>query len=139
MVVEKDQEYEKVDEFENLKAFITGKFEDLEGKMSFPDLPLSVALDKLTEQLKIIPGNLSKINDMIKECKGCVSMARAVLQDRRTMTPRWYNLDECAPPEAGEIWVKDIDGNETIAVCKGKAIIYPASSSLKIPEFWKPV
>lgn len=134
MLDDRDEEY-----VESMKSFIIGCFEDLEAKITKPDLPLTVALNELMDVLESNKENVKKISTMVNELKGCVSMSRAILKERRNLTPRWYRIDEIETPPTGEIWVKDIDGTETIAVCKGKALIYPASSSMKPPEFWKPV
>lgn len=58
--------------------------------------------------------------------------------NQKDNTAGWYKIRDTNTPEYGEIWVKDIGGRETIARCDGRAIIYPASSSMKKPEFWKP-
>ncbi len=82
--------------------------------------------------------NIKKFNRMILELNGSVSRCRALFDGQKQHTPRWYMLKDVSPPERGEIWVKDIDGTETLAKCEGRAIIYPASSSMKSPEFWRP-
>ena len=83
--------------------------------------------------------NVKKFNRMTLELNGAVCRCRALFDHQKVHTPRWYMLKDVSPPERGEIWVKDIDGTETIAKCEGRALIYPASSSMKPPEFWRPV
>ena len=61
------------------------------------------------------------------------------ISPRKDNTPVWYDITKVDIPPTGEVWIKDINGVETLAKCKGRALIYPASSDLHEPEFWKPV
>ncbi len=82
--------------------------------------------------------NVKRFNRMTLELNGAVSRCRALFDHQKEHTPRWYTLKDVSPPEEGEIWVKDINGTETIAKCEGRAIIYACSSEMKSPEFWRP-
>ncbi len=98
-------------------------------------------MDKIANDLKRLDDSILKVDKLSKEMSGAIIMARSLLHEGREKTPKWYKISDSDQliPTNGEIWVKDINGAETIATCLGKAIIYPASSTLKKPEFWKPV
>ena len=83
--------------------------------------------------------NLKKYKTLVQELNGVIIKCNALFEKSKNNTPLWYKIDKIQPPEIGEIWVKDINGTETLATCKGRAIIYPSSSFLKVPEFWRPV
>lgn len=83
--------------------------------------------------------NLKKYKTLVQELNGVIIKCNALFEKSKNNTPLWYKIDKIQPPEMGEIWVKDINGTETLATCKGRAIIYPSSSFLKVPEFWRPV
>jgi hypothetical protein len=134
--VEGEEEYSEI---ELLNQLIDARFDALESTLSNPDLPLARELNKTLKVAEHINQNMTKFTDMLKEFKGSIAICRSLLRERNDMTPRWYKLGVVEAPTSGEIWVRDIDGNETIATCQGKAIVYPASSSLKAPLFWKPV
>lgn len=131
---------EKIEQFEErLDDTLEGMFARLEKTVKDPELQFVIKASELIKSIEFMDTNINKFNKMINEFKGCIAMSRAVLQERKDLTPRWYNIEKIDAPMKGEIWIKDIDGNETIAACKGKAIIYPADSSIKEPMFWKPV
>lgn len=146
-----EEELGDSEEVANLKNFIYNRLEDLEVKLTeqISELRpgeikkiLSSVESTLANVEDIVEAHLKnevKFNSMINELKGCISMSRACLQERKDLTPRWYRIDEIDVPTSGEIWVKDLDGHETIAACCGKAILYPAGSEMKRPVFWKPV
>ena len=139
MSKEKEKEIDICKIVDNLKIFIGDKMESIEYKIDKPSLPFTAMFDKLGTQIENADLNIRKFSKMLNELKGCIAMSRSVLKERNDLTPRWYRLDNIETPSRGEIWVKDLDGNETIAACRGKAIMFPAGSSVKEPIFWKPV
>lgn len=129
----KDYEFEKIMEAlsERDQAFLV----ELDNIMNKKTLGL---LQSIIKNMEKFERNTKKFEDMVKELNGSVTRCRALFNDRKNNTPLWYKIEDCPPPEMGNIWVKDINGNETLAKCQGRAIIYPADSSMKHPEFWKP-
>lgn len=75
----------------------------------------------------------------LKELRGLLDTARSIVRERKDTTPRWYDIEQTPPPKSGQIWVRDIDGQETMATCLNCAIVYPIGSSMKLPKFWKPL
>lgn len=136
---ENEFEDEKFSGIQILRQELETSFERLEERLANPNLPLTQELKKTLKVAKNINENMTKFMDMLKEFKGSIAICRSLLRERNDMTPRWYKLADIDAPHVGEIWVKDIDGNETIATCRGRAIVFPASSSVKAPLFWKPV
>ena len=138
------EEYEKPSDLESMKNFLDDRFEDWEERLeakinTISPEKIESLLNKIIFTLDKHDKNAAKFDVMVKELNGAICKCRALFKDQIYKKPIWYDIEKNAPPQSGEIWVKDIDGNETIATCKGLAIIYPVSSSLKSPEFWKPV
>ena len=127
-----------------LKDFLDEKFLDWEARLAnrlneIDTKQIKILLAEIKGSLEHFAANAQKFENMMKELNGTVVRCRALFDHQKDRTPVWYDISHHVPPERGEIWIKDINGAETLATCKGRAIIYPASSVLKEPEFWKPV
>ena len=138
------KEYEKPIDLESMKIFLDERLSELEYRLNikfgkFDPEKIESILNKILCTLDKHDHNAAKFDVMVKELNGAICKCRALFKDQINRKPVWYDIEKHAPPKIGEIWVKDIEGNETIATCKGLAIIYAASSSVKLPEFWKPV
>ena len=124
-------------ELEALHETVCDKFAELEKKLDTKKI--HSLLNDIEKKLEFFKRNSAKFDTMVKELNGAICFSRALFKDQKNKTPVWYKISEINPKDHGEIWIKDIHGTETLARCEGLAIIYPASSSLKAPEFWKPV
>lgn len=82
--------------------------------------------------------SILRTDEQIKAVNGAAQFCRAVFKESKENVPQWYILKDISPPESGTVWIQDIEGNQTLARCEGKAIIYPAGSALKSPKYWKP-
>lgn len=98
-----------------------------------------LSVEKLKKSVEDVSASETKFNKMIGELNGAVARCRALFKEQLNKKPIWYVVGDVPFPASGEVWIKDIDGNETIGTCKGLALLYPADSSLKEPQFWKPV
>ena len=84
------------------------------------------------EQQSYYDQNIRKLDDMIKEFKGCLSMARSFL-------PKWSKIGKDSPKEEGRIIVKDSFGNETEAKYYNSMITLNANTGVNCPEYWRPI
>jgi len=127
-----------------LKDYLDDKFLDWEARLAnrlneIDTKQIKMLLGQIKGSLEDFAADALKLDEMMKKLNGVVTPSRSLFDQQKDSTPVWYEIAQHAPPERGEIWIKDVNGAETLATCKGRAIIYPASSALKEPEFWTPV
>ena len=128
------------DKIDNLEESIKNWFnENIISEMGNDVAKMNASLFRMDKNFSEFERNTKRFNEAILELNGSVSRCRALFTDIKDKTPVWYKIQDVHPPEKGEIWVKDIKGNEMLGTCQGRAILYPANSLCKVPEFWKPV
>lgn len=96
-------------------------------------------IENINKSFEKFEKNSTKLNEMILELKGLLSKCHAMYNEYKDKTPIWYKIGEVPHHSDGDIWIKDIENKETLAKCKGTAIIYASNSSLKEPMYWKPI
>ena len=137
-----------------LKEYIDEKFDELDQSMLYPEhfarnvaqavaqemiIKFESLLNSIKNRMELFERNSAKFDDSIKELRGSVAMARALFKEQKNKTPYWYKISEVDIPPNTEVWLKDINGNEILAYCKGRMLLYPSDSLCKAPEFWRPI
>ena len=131
------------EQYEKLNEYLAEEFELIESKLksiedNLDGSKMEAMLSSITAKIANFEKNADRFDTMVKELNGSVTRCRALFNDKKNNAPLWYEMAKVQPPEIGPIWVKDMDGNQTMARCEGKAITYQSSEFFKYPVFWKP-